>query len=145
LLLHSNILFSIASADSSVKGNVVDYYNNVVVSTPHEKRQLCEEYQVPIYGQQGSVDGGDVLMGMIIGGLMGKGLTGQDNGAAAGAVFGGVIAADKANKTVIQGYKTETKCRTEIRYSDRTERRYTHSIITFRMKGVICQYSFKNE
>jgi uncharacterized protein YcfJ len=129
------ILFATtASADSSVKGNVVDYYNNIVVSTPHEKR-LCEEYQVPIYGQQGSADGGDVLMGMIIGGLMGKGLTGQDNGAAAGAVFGGVIAADKANKTAIQGYKTETKCRTEIRYSDRTERRYTHSIITFRYEG----------
>ena len=129
------ILFtSAASAENSVRGNVVDYYNNVVVSTPHEKR-LCEEYQVPIYGQQGSVDGGDVLMGMIIGGLMGKGLTGQDNGAAAGAVFGGVIAADKANKTVVQGYKTETKCRTEVRYSDRTERRYTHSIITFRYEG----------
>jgi uncharacterized protein YcfJ len=132
----ATILFaSVANADSSVKGNVVDYYNNVVVSTPHEKR-LCEEYQVPIYGQQGSVDGGDVLMGMIIGGLMGKGLTGQDNGAAAGAVFGGVIAADKGSKkTVIQGYKTETKCRTEVRYSDRTERRYTHSIVTFRYEG----------
>jgi uncharacterized protein YcfJ len=129
------ILFtSAASAENSVRGNVTDYYNNVVVSTPHEKR-LCEEYQVPIYGLQGSVDGGDVLMGMIIGGLLGKGVTGQDNGAAAGAVFGGVIAADKANKTVIQGYKTETKCRTEVRYSDRTERQYTHSIITFRYEG----------
>ena len=128
------LLASSANADSSIRGNVVDYYNNVVVSTPHEKR-LCEEYQVPIYGQQGSVDGGDVLMGMIIGGLLGKGVTGQDNGAAAGAVFGGVIAADKANKTVVQGYKTETKCRTEVRYSDRTERRYTHSIITFRYEG----------
>ena len=128
------LLASSANADSSIKGNVVDYYNNVVVSTPHEKR-LCEEYQVPIYGQQGSVDGGDVLMGMIIGGLMGKGLTGQDNGAAAGAVFGGVIAADKANKRVIQGYKTETKCRTEVRYTDRTERKYSHSIISFRDKG----------
>ena len=129
------ILFtSAASAENSVRGNVTDYYNNVVVSTPHEKR-LCEEYQVPIYGQQGSADGADVLMGMIIGGLLGKGVTGQDNGAAAGAVFGGVIAADKANKTVIQGYKTETKCRTEVRYSDRTERQYTHSIITFRYEG----------
>ena len=128
------LLASAANADSPVKGKVVDYYNNVVVSTPHEKR-LCEEYQVPIYGQQGSVDGGDVLMGMIIGGLMGKGLTGQDNGAAAGAVFGGVIAADKAGKRTVQGYKTETKCRTEVRYSDREERRYTHSIITFRYEG----------
>ena len=128
------LLATSAYADEQVRGRVTNYYDNIVVSTPHEKR-LCEEYQVPIYGQQGSADGGDVLMGMIIGGLMGKGLTGQDNGAAAGAVFGGVIAADKANKTVVQGYKTETKCRTEVRYSDRTERRYTHSIITFRYEG----------
>jgi uncharacterized protein YcfJ len=129
------ILFaSTAQADDQVKGRVTDYYNNVVVSTPHEKR-LCEEYQVPIYGQQGSADGADVLMGMIIGGLLGKGVTGKDNGAAAGAVFGGVIAADKGGKRVIQGYKTETKCRTEVRYSDREERRYTHSIIMFRYEG----------
>jgi uncharacterized protein YcfJ len=128
------LLATSASAESSVKGRVIDYYNNVVVSTPHEKN-LCEEYQVPIYGQQGSADGADVLMGMIIGGLLGKGVTGKDNGAAAGAVFGGVIAADKGSKTVIQGYKTETKCRKEVRYSDRTERMYTHSIITFRYEG----------
>jgi hypothetical protein len=65
------ILFATtAYADVSIKGNVVDYYDNVVVSTPREKR-MCEEYQVPIYGQQGSADGGDVLMGMIIGGLTG--------------------------------------------------------------------------
>ena len=123
-----------ASADNSISGNVVDYYDNVTLSTPYEKR-LCEDFQVPIYGQQGSVDGGDVLMGMIIGGLLGKGVTGQDSGAAAGAVFGGVIAADKSNKTVVQGYKTETKCRTEVRYTDRTERRYVHSIVTFRYEG----------
>jgi uncharacterized protein YcfJ len=65
-------------------------------------------------GNKVRLDGGDVLMGMIIGGLMGKGLTGQDNGAAAGAVFGGVIAADKAGKRTVQGYKTETKCRTSV-------------------------------
>jgi len=128
------VLATPSYADGSVKATITDYYNNVVISTPTNKT-ICEEYQVPVYGQKGSADGGDVLMGMIIGGLMGKGLTGQDNGAAAGAVFGGVIAADKANKRVIQGYKTETKCRTEVRYTDRTERKYSHSIISFRDKG----------
>ena len=123
-----------AYADVSIKGTVVDYYDNVVVSTPREKL-ICEEYQVPIYGQQGSADGADVLMGMIIGGLLGKGVTGQDNGAAAGAVMGGVIAADKGNKRVIQGYTTEKKCRKEIRYTDTNETRYTHSIITFKYQG----------
>ena len=134
LLIIAILFATTATADEQVRGRVTDYYNIVVVSTPHEKR-LCEDMQVPIYGIEGSVDGADVLMGMIIGGLMGKGLTGQDNGAAAGAVFGGVIAADKGSKRSIQGYKTETKCRTEVRYSDREERRYTHSIITFRYEG----------
>lgn len=36
---------------------------------------------------------GDALAGMIIGGLIGKGATGNDNGAAAGAVIGGMIGA----------------------------------------------------
>src|SRR6056300_2117366 len=56
----------------------------------------CQNVEVPVYGtvQGGGASGGDVLTGMIIGGLIGKGATGQDNGAAAGAVFGGVIAAD---------------------------------------------------
>ena len=128
------VLATPSYADGSVKATITDYYNNVVISTPTNKT-ICEEYQVPVYGQKGSADGGDVLMGMIIGGLMGKGLTGQDNGAAAGAVFGGVIAADKGSKRVIQGYTTEKKCRKEIRYTDTNETRYTHSIITFKYQG----------
>jgi len=35
---------------------------------------------------------------MIIGGIIGKGVTGDDKGAAAGAVLGGVIGADKGGK-----------------------------------------------
>ena len=43
---------------------------------------------------------------------MGKGVTGKDDGAAAGAVLGGVIAADKGNQNrrVITGYTTERQC-----------------------------------
>jgi len=74
----------------------------------------CQNVQVPIYGsvQGGGATGGDVLGGMIIGGLLGKGVTGKDKGAAAGAVLGGIIAADQGNRSqqVITGYRTERQC-----------------------------------
>lgn len=74
----------------------------------------CQDVEVPVYGtvQGGGASGGDVLAGMIIGGLLGKGVTGDDNGAAAGAVMGGVIAADKGNgsRRVVTGYRTERQC-----------------------------------
>lgn len=44
-------------------------------------------------------NGGDVLTGMIIGGLIGKGATGTDNGAAVGAIIGGIAAGDNNNRT----------------------------------------------
>ena len=80
---------------------------------------MCQNVEVPIYGtvtrQGGGASGGHILGGMIIGGLLGKRATGKDNGAATGAVLGGIIAADKANKpkteTVITGYNTERNVR----------------------------------
>ena len=44
-----------------------------------------------------------LIIGMIVGGILGKGITGKDNGAAAGAVMGGVIAADARSKQAPQG------------------------------------------
>jgi len=74
----------------------------------------CQNVEVPVYGtvQGGGATGGDVLAGMIIGGLLGKGVTGDDQGAAAGAVMGGVIAADNNNRSrqVVTGYRTERQC-----------------------------------
>jgi len=105
-----------AAAAESVKANIEDVYATVVESTPYT-RTVCQNVEVPIYGtvtRQRSANGGDVFAGMVIGGLLGKGATGKDNGAAAGAVIGGIIAADQASKpkteTVITGYKTERQC-----------------------------------
>ena len=83
------------------------------VST-QQPRQQCGIVDVPIYGNAGGgASGGDVLTGMIIGGLLGKGITNKDNGAAAGAVIGGVIAADKGKgKQVIVGYERKRQCTT---------------------------------
>lgn len=71
----------------------------------------CGNVEVPIYGNVSTgANGGEVLSGMIIGGLLGKGITGKDNGAAAGAILGGVIAADKKTERVIVGYNTVRQC-----------------------------------
>ena len=88
-------------------------YSNDVSSVP---KQTCRTVDVPIYGQtqRSGASGADVLGGMIIGGLLGKGITGKDNGAAAGAVLGGIISADKGkSKRVIVGYQQQQQCSTE--------------------------------
>lgn len=75
----------------------------------------CSIQSVPMYSnvETRSSTGGDVLAGMVIGALIGKGLTGDDGGAAAGAVMGGVIGADKGsvkNEQVVTGYRQQEVC-----------------------------------
>jgi uncharacterized protein YcfJ len=92
---------------------------------------------VPVYGNvttQGNAGEG-ALLGMILGGLIGKGVSGNDKGAAAGAVFGGLVGADKGakNKTKqqITGYKYETRCDNVTRYIDKRVTNYSHSVVKF--------------
>ena len=135
-------------AAESVKANIEDVYATVVESTPYT-RTVCQNVEVPIYGtvtRQRSANGADVLGGMIIGGLIGKGATGKDNGAAAGAVIGGIIAADQANKpkteTVITGYKTERQCENITEYKDVNKKVYDYSVITWTVDGKRFQTTF---
>lgn len=92
---------------TSVKPVYIDRYVT-------EYAKECYEVEVPVYGrvQGGGASGADVLTGMIIGGLLGKGVTGKDDGAAAGAVLGGIISAENKNsgKQVITGYRYEERC-----------------------------------
>jgi hypothetical protein len=80
--------------------------------TQYKNSTQCHNVEVPVYGTvHGGATGGDVLAGMIIGGILGKGVTGNDNGAAAGAVMGGVIAADNnRSRQVVTGYRMERQC-----------------------------------
>ena len=110
-------------------------YQNI--SVPNT-RQECRTVETPIYGsvQGNGATGGDVLTGMIIGGLLGKGVTGKDNGAAAGAVFGGIIAADQKQKNgqAIVGYRQENRCNNITFYE--TQERIKNYTIRYEWNGV---------
>lgn len=108
------LLASSASAETySVNAVVkqVEIFQQTISETT--SRQHCHiervPVRVPVYSEHSS--SGDVLGGMIIGGLIGKGATGNDRGAAVGAVIGGMIAADSNSNNVV-GYQNVNKCQT---------------------------------
>lgn len=85
-------------------------------TTQHVPRQICENIQVPIYQtvqRQGDAAGG-ALLGMILGGILGKEITGDKGGKNAGVVIGGLIGADRAagSQKIISGYQNQKQCRT---------------------------------
>ena len=84
---------------------------------------------------------------MILGGLVGKGVSGDDGGAAAGAVIGGLIGADKGSKPQrnrrIVGYETKQQC-TDVTYYRSVERTvYDYSVMEFEYKGEDITLTFR--
>lgn len=105
--------FATTASAETVKARITQIEPRYETVYQNVTRTECYNVEVPVYGQTQShgANGGDVLAGMIIGGLIGKGVTGDDGGAAAGAVLGGVIAADKkSHSQVITGYRTQRQC-----------------------------------
>ena len=128
------MMTSPAFADKANDVKVFDHTKTVIQSNPVTERR-CQDVQVPIYQQGGGASGADVLGGMILGGLLGKGATGKDNGAAAGAVLGGIIAADKGNKPRVSGYRLERQCSDITVYQNQEIEVYSHSTIRFYING----------
>jgi uncharacterized protein YcfJ len=132
------MLASTASARSiTTNGEVTQVEPVYTRITQAQPRNVCRNVEVPVYGtvQGGGANGGDVLGGMIIGGLLGKGATGKDDGAAIGAIIGGMVAAENGNKgeRVITGYRTERQCNTE--YENVHTRVINEYDITYRVNG----------
>ena len=120
LAIAATLIATSASAET-VRATIKDHYTWQEVSVPITQT-FC---------RNGSA-GTDALTGMIIGGIIGKGVTGDDKGAAAGAVLGGVIGADKSGK----------KCWEETTYRAESTEVYSHSTITFKQDGQTYSFDF---
>jgi uncharacterized protein YcfJ len=108
-----------ARAEGSLHGTVNEVTQNYEYVTYFDPVKVCKDMEIPIYGE-GPVrrtKSGDLLLGMILGGITGKVILGNDKGAVIGAVGGSLIANDKASKSdrVIVGYKQERRCSLEHR------------------------------
>ena len=135
-----------ASELNAIVTQVEPNYETITEYTPVK---ICREEQVPIYGNntQGQSDAGNVLLGMILGGVSGKIITGEDGGAAVGAIAGGLIGANNNNNNsstgTIVGYRTVQSCSTENRQTSSTELR--NYKITYNFYGAIgSSYSYNN-
>ena len=97
-----------------VQATVTDVFTSVTRVAESVPTTVCDTVRVPITEtrRQGG-NGGDALAGMILGGLIGKGATGDDKGAAVGAVIGGMIGAEGNSYQVVTGYRNEKQCHKE--------------------------------
>lgn len=145
--LVAGLIGSTANAQS-VEANVQDIFTTTYQEVPYTQRE-CVDVEIPVYSEryrQGNAAEGAIL-GMIIGGIGGKAITGQNNGAAAGAVIGGMIGADRAQNStttqrVITGYRTEERCTNVTRYRREEQVVYDYSIITFSINGEFYEFTF---
>lgn len=128
-------------ANEAIKdARVYDHTKIIYQQIPVDKT-VCRDVKKPVYGnvqKKGDAAGG-ALAGMIIGGLLGKGVSGNDDGAAAGAVIGGIIGADKgskpSNSREIIGYEYVERCETKTFYEEVKTEVYSHSTIRFYIDG----------
>ncbi len=108
------LAFATPVTAETVRATIKDHYVWQEVKTPITQT-FCDKKSA----------GQGALEGMIIGGLAGKGVTGDDQGAAAGAILGGIIGADKAGR----------RCWEETTYRAESAEVYSHSTITFKQNG----------
>ena len=72
--------------------SIKDHYKMVFYSTPYSV-EVCKN--VTVSGDKT----GDTLKGAVIGGIIGKAITGDDEGASLGALFGGIVGHNESNAT----------------------------------------------
>jgi uncharacterized protein YcfJ len=147
MIKHAIVLTMLATpvaAQNNVTGTVEHFYYTYTEEVPETKR-VCETVQVPIYKEVNKgASGADVFGGLLIGGILGKALTGDDKGAAAGAVIGGIASAER-NKTkqVITGYQDVRECSNQTYIRDYQRKEYDYSALTFNLDGKTYTVTFE--
>lgn len=98
------------ASETATITNVTPVYQDNYVTRSGTR---CYDIRVPVYHDERRADGTNILGGMIVGGLIGRGLTGSDEGTAIGAIVGGIAAPERTQRTYV-GERIETRCeRTE--------------------------------
>jgi hypothetical protein len=114
----------------SIAGRVVDHYENAAhYEAYYEPR--CHTEQIPVYGgSQFSPNGSTILGGMIIGGILGKALTGDKEGAIGGAIVGGMAGGEPSQPRFV-GHHNIRRCKEIKKYRQIYKREYSHSTVSF--------------
>jgi uncharacterized protein YcfJ len=131
---------NVAAAGQTVYGTITNVSQNWTYETRRVPYEDCTTVRVPVTGNYGGGSAGtDALAGMIIGGLIGKGVSGNDRGAAAGAVIGGVIGADN-HRPRQRGpeYREEYRCVTNYEYT--RESVQAGYIVDYMYEGYLYQF-----
>ena len=121
-----------------VDGHLKHVYKTIEIQNRVANR-TCSEVDVPIYGNTGKAQTGEVLGGAIIGGILGN-QVGGGKGKDAMTVLGAIIGADVANKRAVTGqrqivgYRQEENCRKISFYE--THERLENYRITYEFNGI---------
>ena len=113
---------SVANAtDFKVKGTVTDIYAITGYQDRQQVETICEYQDVVVPNNNA---GAGALTGAIIGGVIGKGVTGDDDGAAAGALFGAIVGANNAQKRGSRVENVEVCENAVVTYREETVKYY---------------------
>ena len=133
-IITSVFLFTnIAQADTTQRNVVQSVVTHHYVTETIEHRisnRVCEEIDIPIYSTKDKT--GNIIIGSILGGILGKQIGNDDGSTAIGAILGGTKAnADAEKNKSIVGYKRTTVCEDTPTYEIEERQVYSHSTIRF--------------
>jgi outer membrane lipoprotein SlyB len=112
--------------------HIQPYHSVASVDVPTTQ---CNIVNVPVYSHRNS-GSGNVLSGMVVGGIVGNAIGGNDKSTALGAIIGGLAAADPI--PYVSGYRQEQQCRTVyIQQLQQVHAGYTVTYIHQNVSGVV--------
>ena len=136
-ILYANI----AKAEGTiVEGTVVDHYEKQI-DFIEESQEVCRLVKIPIYHKPHRPTGAEILGGLVIGGALGKVISGDDKGALAGAVVGGLVTSSRQEPRIV-GYSRKRVCEDKIFHRKEYRQEYSHSTISFTINGVSYNRTF---
>ena len=132
---------NIAKAEGTiVEGTVVDHYEKQT-DFIEESQEVCRLVKIPIYHKPHRPTGAEILGGLVIGGALGKVISGDDKGALAGAVVGGLVTSSQQEPRIV-GYSRKRVCEDKIFHRKEYRQEYSHSTISFTINGVSYNKTF---